>query len=69
MHSSLATIAGTLIGAPSLDLIETCKLNGVDPQVYLASVPSRLINGWPMRKVDELMPWVCGRLQNATAVA
>ena len=38
-------------------LIETCKLNGVDPQAYLASVLSRLVNGWPMRKIDELMPW------------
>lgn len=38
-------------------LIETCKLNGVDPQAYLASVLSRLVNGWPNSKIDELMPW------------
>ena len=50
-------------------LIETCKLNGVDPQAYLASVLSRLVNGWPMRKIDDLMPWAYVVRQNATAAA
>jgi transposase len=50
-------------------LIETAKLNGVDPQAYLASVLSRLVNGWPMRKIDELMPWAYGARKNATVVA
>ena len=38
-------------------LIETCKLNAVDPQAYLADILTRLVNGWPMSKIDELMPW------------
>jgi transposase len=38
-------------------LIETCKLNGVDPQAYLAEVLTRLINLWPAVRLDELMPW------------
>ena len=50
-------------------LIESCKLNGVDPQAYLASVLSRLVNGWPMRKIDELMPWAYATSKDATAVA
>jgi hypothetical protein len=50
-------------------LIESCKLNGVDPQTYLASVLSRLVNGWPMRKIDELMPWAYAASKSATAVA
>ena len=50
-------------------LIETCKLNGVDPQAYLASVLSRLVNGWPMRRIDELMPWAYAVRQNATDAA
>ncbi len=37
--------------------IETAKLNGVDPQAYLAGVLNRLVNGWPMRQIDELLPW------------
>jgi hypothetical protein len=28
-------------------LIETCKLNGVDPQAYFADVLTRLVNLWP----------------------
>ena len=38
-------------------LIETCKLNGVNPQVYLTDLLTRLINGWPQSRIDELMPW------------
>jgi transposase len=30
---------------------------------------SRLVNGWPMRKIDELMPWAYGARKNATVVA
>jgi hypothetical protein len=45
-------------GHASSSLIETCKINVVDPPAYLADVLSRLINGWPMRQIDELMPWV-----------
>lgn len=39
-------------------LIETCKLNGVDPETYLADVLARLVNLWPNRRLDELLPWV-----------
>jgi transposase len=38
-------------------LVETCKLNGVDPQRYLADLLTRLVNGWPNSRIDELMPW------------
>ena len=38
-------------------LVETCKLNGVDSQRYLADVLHRLVNGWPQARIDELMPW------------
>ena len=38
-------------------LIETCKLNGVDPQAYLTAVLTRLVNLWPSARIDELMPW------------
>jgi hypothetical protein len=38
-------------------LVETCKLNGVDPQRYLTDLLARLVNGWPNSRVDELMPW------------
>ena len=38
-------------------LIETCKLNGVDPQVYLTDVLTKLVNLWPAAQIDQLMPW------------
>ena len=38
-------------------LIETAKLNGVDPQAYLADVLAKLVDGWPVQKIDDLMPW------------
>jgi transposase len=38
-------------------LVETCKLNNVDPQRYFADLLTRLVNGWPQSRIDELMPW------------
>ena len=38
-------------------LIETCKLNGVEPQAYLADVLTRLVNDHPNKRLDELLPW------------
>jgi hypothetical protein len=38
-------------------IIETCKLNGVNQQTYFTDLLTRLINGWPQARIDELMPW------------
>jgi len=38
-------------------LVESCKLNGVDPQAYLTDVLIKLVNLWPAARLDELMPW------------
>jgi transposase len=38
-------------------LIETCKLNGVDAERWLADVLDKLVNGWPVARLDELLPW------------
>ena len=40
-------------------LIETCKLNGVDPQAWLADTLAKIVNGHPNAKIDDLMPWAC----------
>jgi transposase len=37
-------------------LIETCKLNGIDPRAWLADVLSRLPD-YPASHIDELLPW------------
>ena len=49
-------------------LIETCKLNDVDPLGYLTDVLNRIVNGHPHRKIDQLMPWEY-RKQDLRAVA
>jgi len=39
-------------------LIETCKLTGVDPHAYLTDVITRIVNGHPNSRIDELLPWL-----------
>jgi transposase len=46
-------------------LVETCKLNGVDPQRYLTDLLTRLVNGWPNSRIDELMPWCWATMEEA----
>jgi transposase len=41
-------------------LVETCKLNGVDPQRYFTEVLTRLVNGWPNSRIDDAHAVVLG---------
>jgi transposase len=56
-----ALFAGSDDGAENwaivASLVETCKLNAIDPQRYLAETLTRLVNGWRQSRIDELMPW------------
>ena len=38
-------------------LLETCKLNSVDPLAWTTDVLTKLVNRWPASRIDELMPW------------
>ena len=38
-------------------LVETCKLNAIDPQAYLADVIARIVAGHPQSQIDDLLPW------------
>ena len=49
-------------------LIETCKLNDIDPLAYLTDVLTRIVNGHPNRDIDQLLPWAY-RKQELKAVA
>jgi hypothetical protein len=42
-------------------LIETAKLNGVDPEAYLTDVITRIIQGHPQSRIDDLVPWNLAR--------
>jgi transposase len=44
-------------------LIETCKLNGVNPQAWLADILTKLVNRWPLSRIDELMPWAYAKVE------
>ena len=49
-------------------LIETCKLNEVDPLAYMTDVLTRIVNGHPNSEIDQLLPWAYRR-QDLKAVA
>ena len=44
---------GGMRWAAVASLVETCKLNGVDPQRYFSDVLTRLVNGWPQTGVSK----------------
>jgi hypothetical protein len=38
-------------------LIETAKLYGVEPYAYLADILQRMVEGYAVNRLDELLPW------------
>ena len=53
--------AGSKVGgeraAAIYTVIETCKMNRVEPQAYIADVIAKIAADWPASRWDELMPW------------
>ncbi len=49
--------AGAENWATIASLIETCKLNAVDPQAYLTATLAAIVNGHKQNRIDELLPW------------
>jgi transposase len=56
-----ALFAGSDEGAENwavlASLIETCKLNGINPEAYFTDILTRLVNNWPNSRLAELLPW------------
>ena len=50
-------------------LIETCKLNRIDPPAYLSDVIAKIVNGHPNSRIDELLPWAYPAAQSLKDVA
>ena len=57
-------------------LVEMCKLNSVNPNAWLANVPTKLVNRWPASRIDELYalglrrsPLTAHRLRHASRIA
>jgi hypothetical protein len=38
-------------------LIETCKLNTINPQSYLTNAITKIVNGHLNSRIDDLLPW------------
>ena len=38
-------------------ILQTAKLNGVNPEAYLTDTLARIANGHPINRIHELMPW------------
>ena len=54
--------------ARAMTIIETAKMNGLDPQAYLADVLER-INDHKINRLDELLPWNWQPLQTSQSEA
>tara|TARA_Y100000815_G_scaffold274032_1_gene306884 strand:- start:1365 stop:1574 length:210 start_codon:yes stop_codon:yes gene_type:complete len=56
-----ALFAGHQAGAENwaaiASLIETCKLNDIDPQAWLAATLTAIVNGHKQSRIDLLLPW------------
>ncbi len=65
-----ALFAGHDLGAAgwamTASLIETCKLNLVDPLAWMTDVLTKLVNRWPASRIEELMPWAWAAAAKAT---
>jgi transposase len=49
--------AGGERAAALLSVIETAKMNGLEPQAYITDIISKIAADWPASQWDELMPW------------
>ena len=38
-------------------LVGSAKLNGINPETYLKDVLTKIAEGHPINRIDELMPW------------
>ena len=48
---------GARTWARCASVISTCKLNDVNPQVYLTDTLRRIVDMHPVSRIDDLMPW------------
>ena len=49
--------AGAQKWAMLASLIETCKLNKIEPHRYLTGVLTAIVNGHKQKDIDQLLPW------------
>ncbi len=56
-----ALFAGHNAGAQNwvmiASLIETCKLNKIEPHSYITGVLAAIVNGHKQKDIEQLLPW------------
>jgi transposase len=53
----LGSDEGGVRAAHIYTVVESARMNGLNPQAYLADVIDRLAKGWPRSRLDQLLPW------------
>jgi hypothetical protein len=38
-------------------IVQTAKLNGLNPEAYLHNTLAKIAEGHPINRIEELMPW------------
>src|SRR3546814_5777621 len=59
--------AGGDRAAAIYSVIESAKLNCLEPQAYIADVMAKIAGNWPAARWDELMPWNWQRSEEHTS--
>jgi hypothetical protein len=49
--------AGGERAASIYTIVQTAKLNGVNPEAYLKDTLAKIAEGHPINRIDELLPW------------
>ena len=53
----LGSHEGSRRAAHIYTIVESARLNGLNPQAYLADVIDRMAKGWPRSRLAALLPW------------
>jgi transposase len=51
------SVGGGRTWASIATMLQTCKMNGVDPYAWATLTLERIANRWPNRDIEALMPW------------
>ena len=49
--------AGGERAASIYTIVQTAKLNGVNPEAYLRNTLTKIAEGHPINRINDLMPW------------
>jgi transposase len=65
----LGSDEGGLRAAHIYTIVESARMNGLNPHAYFADVIDRLAKGWPRSRLAELLPWNWSATKAAEAAA